>query len=72
MKRDNVKATIVIDDQRKADRFLLLYTRADNAGGRQVRLNAVSAGAVSVTIPLNVKRALNGTLELETRRTKRD
>jgi len=45
MKRDNVKATIVIDDQRKADRFLLLYTRADNAGGRQVRLNAVSAGA---------------------------
>ena len=67
MKPYNVEATIVIDEERKADRFLLLYTRGERAGERQGHLDAVSGGAVSAVIPMNVKRALNGTLELETR-----
>jgi hypothetical protein len=55
----------MIDEERKADRFLLLYTRADSAGESQSHLHA-TGGAVMAVIPLNVKRALNGTLELET------
>jgi len=67
MKPYNVEATIVIDEERRGDRFLLLYTRGESAGERQGHLDAVSGGAVTAVIPVNVKRALNGTLELETR-----
>jgi hypothetical protein len=70
MKAYNVEATIVIGDERKADRFLLLYTRGDAAGERQGRVTTLMGGAAAAIIPLNVKRALNGTLELETRPTR--
>ena len=67
MKAYHVDATIVIDDDRKSDCFLLLYTLGGSVGEWQGGVNGVSNGAVLATIPISVKRSLNGTLELETR-----
>ena len=41
-----------MDDARKADRFLLLFTDGDAVGGKQGRVRATSAGvAVALTSP---------------------
>jgi hypothetical protein len=68
-----LETTIVIDDARKADRFLLLFTNAAAVGRDQGTFvagngsGAATVGAMKLLHLNGVKRSVDGTIELETK-----
>jgi Maltose operon periplasmic protein precursor (MalM) len=61
----NAGASFDINETRKSDRYLLIYTRADLLGQTADKLNAPGLGGVLFGGAMRVSRSANGTLELE-------
>jgi len=61
----NFEAAIQMNDERKTDRYLLLYTRADLIGKMADKLNIPALGGVLFGGAYPVNRSAHGTLELE-------